>query len=109
MLVLDAQPHRYDQTLSDISGMDIAVHHNDAGTVIKEVRDWLNVARAREWPLPGARALNGDYEIFLTLAPDITNALKLDGLEELPHADFLYVVEQALVRIEVERQGKHAG
>jgi hypothetical protein len=40
-LVLDAEPHRYDQTLSDISGMNIATHHNRPGVIIKEVRDWL--------------------------------------------------------------------
>src|SRR5579863_5628947 len=29
-LILDAEAHRYDKTLSDISGMDIEVHSNDA-------------------------------------------------------------------------------
>ncbi len=105
LLVLDAEPHRYDQTLSDISGMDIAAHHNRPDVIIKEVRDWLNTAHASAGPLPGARALVRDHEIFQRLAPDMTAFLRLDGLEELPHADFLYVVEQALIAIEAGRQG----
>ncbi|HUN43832.1 MAG TPA: hypothetical protein VMU81_26355 [Acetobacteraceae bacterium] len=33
-LILDAEAHRYDKTLSDISGMDIEVHGgNDAGVI----------------------------------------------------------------------------
>lgn len=39
ILVLDAIAHRYDQTLSDISGMDVEVHTNNTGHLIKSVRD----------------------------------------------------------------------
>ncbi len=41
VLVLDAAFHRYDQTLSDISGMDIEAHGNDPAQMIRAVRDWL--------------------------------------------------------------------
>ena len=105
MLVLDAEPHRYDQTLSDISGMDIAVHHNRPRAMIKEMRDWLNAAHAADAPLPGATALAADYELFQGVAPEITAAFRMDGLDELAHVDFLYVVEQALISIEADRQG----
>jgi hypothetical protein len=50
-LILDREPYRYQQFLSDISGQDIAAHGGDATALIAKVRDWLNtVARAR--PLP---------------------------------------------------------
>jgi hypothetical protein len=41
-LILDAVPHRYDATLSDISGQDIAVHKNRPDEAIRCVRDWLS-------------------------------------------------------------------
>ncbi|MEO8812659.1 MAG: hypothetical protein ABI376_07085, partial [Caulobacteraceae bacterium] len=104
ILVLDAEPHRYDQTLSDISGMDVAAHHNRRDAMIKEVRDWLNTAHAAEHPLPGAGALVQDHQEFLNLAPSITSKLRLDGPEELTHIDYLHVVEQAVAELEARRQ-----
>ena len=104
ILVLDAEPHRYDQTLSDISGMDVAVHHNRRDAMIKEVRDWLNTDHAAEHPLPGAGALIQDHQKFLRLAPSIISKLRLDGPEELTHIDYLHVVEQAVAELEVRRQ-----
>lgn len=103
LLILDAEAHRYDQTLSDISGMDIAVHANQSERVIKEVRDWLNSTGSTGVPLPGARALEADYALFQRVAPEITAAFRMDGLDELAHVDFLYVVEQALLSIEARR------
>ena len=44
-LVLDAEPDRYDTTLSDISGLDIQAHANDVRQIIRHVRDWLNANR----------------------------------------------------------------
>jgi hypothetical protein len=103
LLVLDAQPHRYDQTLSDISGMDVACHYNRPESMIKEVRDWLNAAHYAATPLPGSTALAADYELFRSVAPAITAALRMDGLADLAHGDFLYVVGQALIAIEARR------
>jgi hypothetical protein len=103
MLVLDSEPHRYDQSLSDISGMDIASHQNQPAAVMKVVRDWLNTARDTDAPLPGAAALAADHELFQGVAPDITADLRMDGLGELAHVDYLYVVEKALAAIEAGR------
>lgn len=103
-LILDAESHRYDQTLSDISGMDIEAHGNDVRRVIRNVRDWLNANRELGSPLlPGASAIHDDYEAFLKIAPDIVAGLRLDPHDELPHGDFLYVVQIALPLIEAAR------
>ena len=52
-LILEAQPHRYDDALSDISGQDIEVHANDPGPAIRCVRNWLSEHRApNEPPFP---------------------------------------------------------
>ena len=76
-LILDADAHRYDKTLSDISVMDIEAHGSDVRTVVRVVRDWLNANRAHgEPPLLGDTAINEDYD--------------------LPHTDYMHVVETAL-------------
>lgn len=95
-LILDALPHRYDKTLSDISGMDPEAHGNDPVQVIKRVRDWLNTHRHEADPFPGGQALHADYVHFEKIAPDIIAELRLDSPEDLQHHDYLFVVERAL-------------
>ena len=105
-LILDTEAHRYDKTLSDISGMDIEAHANDARTIIRLVRDWLNAHRDEGTPpLPGATAINEDYDAYLRIAPDIVASLRLDPHDDLPHGDYLHVVAVALPRIEAARAG----
>ena len=103
ILVLDAVAHRYDQTLSDISGMDIEAHGNDVARLIKLVRDWLNGGRDEAVPLPGALAIADDYRAFQLLVPDIIAELRLDTFNALPHADYMHLVETALPQIEQAR------
>jgi hypothetical protein len=103
-LILDAEAHRYDKTLSDISGMDIAAHGNQARVLIRHVRDWLNANRPNGAPiLPGAAAIAEDHEIYLRLAPGLAKGLRLDPHDDLPHGDYLYVVREALPLIEAAR------
>jgi hypothetical protein len=104
ILILDAEPHRYDKMLSDISGMDVEAHANDVRAIIKRTRDWLNANReAGGKTLPGAAAINEDHEAYLKLAPDIVRDLRLDPHDELPHVDYLAVVRQALPIIAAAR------
>ena len=103
VLVLDAVLHRYDQTLSDISGMDIEAHGNEPARVIAAVRDWLNSGRGSVPPLPGAAAIIADYAALQDVAAEIIARLRLDQFDMLPHVDFLYVVEAALPMIEAAR------
>lgn len=104
ILILDAEPHRYDKTLSDISGMDIEAHGNKVGRVIKHVRDWLSANRETGLPiLPGAAAITADHEAYLKIAPDIIDELRLDPHDDMPHGDYLHVVEYALPLIEAAR------
>jgi hypothetical protein len=105
-LILDAEAHRYDQTLSDISGMDIEAHSNDAREIIRLVRDWLNANREDGAPpLPGAAAINDDHDAYQAIAADIVGNLRLDPHDDLPHADYLHVVAVALPLIEAARAG----
>jgi len=92
-LILEAQPHRYDAALSDISGQDIAVHANDPERAIGCVRNWLSEhRRPNEPPLPGAGAILADYRLFLAEVGAIINDGRLDPLDSLTHSDFLFVV-----------------
>jgi hypothetical protein len=60
-LILDAEAHRYDMTLSDTSGMDIEPHANSVSEVVRHYRDWLNANREPGAPvLPGAAAISQD-------------------------------------------------
>ena len=86
-LILDAEPHRYDRTLSDISGMDAEAHGNDPLLLIKQARDWLNTHQKVVDPLPGAQALQADYAAVQRIAPDIIEGLRLDPHDDLPHTD----------------------
>jgi hypothetical protein len=108
MLILDAVRDRYDRTLSDLSGMDIEVHGNDAARLIKVVRDWLNVGRDKGAPpLPGSVAITHDYSDFRTLlVPDIIAKLRLDDFDVMPHRDYMHVVETALLQIEAARRAE---
>jgi len=103
ILVLDAVAHRYDQTLSDISGMDVEAHGNDPGRLIKAARDWLNAGRGGGNPLPGSGAIAEDYAAFQLLVPDIIAELRLDGFDALSHVDYMHLVETALPQIEAAR------
>ena len=106
ILILDTESHRYDKTLSDISGMDIEAHGDEVGKVIKHVRDWLNANRKTDAPvLPGAAAIAADHGAYLKIVPDIIAVLRLDPHDDLPHSNYLHVVELALPLIEAARRG----
>jgi len=92
-LILDAERHRYDAALSDISGQDIEVHGNDAAQAIRRVRNWLSEHRPRNaQPLPGAAAMQADYRLFQVEVAALLSAKRLDPLDEVTHSDFLFAV-----------------
>jgi hypothetical protein len=92
-LILDAVPHRYDASLSDVSGQDIDTHGNDPERALGCVRDWLSEHRNSNEPrLPGKAALAADYKRFQSEVGAIIAAARLDPLGTLPHSDYLYVV-----------------
>lgn len=92
-LILEAERHRYDRALSDISGQDIEVHRNNPLEAIKCVRDWLSDHRGRiEPPLPGAAAMQEEYQTFQAEVDAIIAERRLDPLDQLSHSDFLFAV-----------------
>jgi hypothetical protein len=92
-LILEAERHRYDAALSDISGQDIEVHGNDPAQAIRCVRNWLSEHRSRNaQPLPGAAAMQTDYRLFQAEVGALLAAKRLDPLGEITHSDFLFAV-----------------
>ena len=91
-LILDAERHRYDQALSDISGQDIESHGNDPDVAIRCVRNWLSEHRPRNAdPLPGAAALHADYRQFQGEIGPLIVDRRLDP-DDLSHNDYLFLV-----------------
>lgn len=96
-LVLDAEPHRYDRALSDISGQDAESHGNDPEAAIRCVRNWLSEhRRPNEPPLPGAAALQADYRLFTHDLQELLTPRRLDA-DDLTHSDFLFAVRDWIV------------
>lgn len=92
-LILEAEPHRYDQMLSDISGQDIEVHRNSPDEAMRCVRNWLSDHRPRDAPpLRGAAALQADYQLFESEIGNLLTLRRLDPLNQLTHSDFLFAI-----------------
>ncbi|CAN7581405.1 hypothetical protein [Caulobacter sp. LjRoot300] len=102
-LILDADRHRYDAALSDISGQDIESHGNDPDEAIRCVRDWLSDHRARDAPpLPGAGAMREDYRLFNAELATLLSPRRLDP-GTLTHSDFVYAIH-AWVQFRADRE-----
>jgi hypothetical protein len=91
-LILDAERHRYDAILSDISGQDIEAHGSDPDQAIRCVRNWLSEHRSHNAsPLPGAAAIQADYRLFQAEVGALLVPRRLDP-NDLTHNDFLWAV-----------------
>lgn len=98
-LVLETEAHRYDQTLSDISGQDIAYHRNKPALAIAAVREFFNNHRPRgAKALPGAEALAKDYaRIQRSVGPQLAREQRLGRWDDLSFRDYVETLEDALV------------
>jgi hypothetical protein len=97
-LILESAPHRYDKTLSDISGQDIAQHDNDPAQAIRAVREFFNDHRPKgTQALPGAKALMEDYaRIRDDIGPGLAGSQRLENWESLSFRDYVELVEAGL-------------
>ena len=92
LIILDKEPYRYQQSLSDISGQDIDSHGGDIEQLIKRVRNWLNSKTSRK-SIPGARHVFARYQKFEKECPDICLALRFD-IEDIPYNDLLETIAE---------------
>lgn len=70
-LVLDRQPHRFQEFISDISGQDISSRGDDVRQATRAVRDWLATERAGMAHPPGGAATSDRFERFMADLPAI--------------------------------------
>jgi hypothetical protein len=61
-LVLEEQKYRYQATISDLSGSDIASHDGNYATAVRKVRNWLTELGSFE--IIGASKVVAEYEDF---------------------------------------------
>lgn len=77
VLILDREPYRYQQSISDISGQDIQAHSGDPIEAIRCVRDWLRTVSRRK-TLPGAGHIIDRYQQYEADLPGICAALRYE-------------------------------
>ena len=76
-LVLDREPYRYQQFISDIAGQDIQVHNNSPEGAIKAVRNWLRTTSRRQ-TLPSGNVIWERYQSFMTDLPQMAQDFQLE-------------------------------
>ncbi len=101
-LVLDREPYRYREFISDIAGQDPLAHNQDPQTLVTAIRDWLSTFRTG---LMSGSLLWQEYEAFLAELPDLCSNLSLVA-DELTFSDYRGVIYHWLMRAEsVEVEG----
>jgi hypothetical protein len=93
LLILDREPYRYRNFISDVSGQDIHAHAADPNRAIIEVRNWL---ASKGGILPGGATIQTHYARFQTMLPAMCQALALDA-NELTFTDLSWVINKWLI------------
>lgn len=75
--ILDSEPYRYQQAISDISGQDIQCHKGNVDEAIRCVRNWLKTVSKRKI-IPGASYIQDRFHQYETDLPDVCAILKYD-------------------------------
>jgi hypothetical protein len=91
-LILDAEPFRYRQSVSDIAGLDIDYHHNNKRKAIICVRNWL-ASNSGDRRLYSGSLIYRDYLAFHKALPNICNRDNLDR-RELTFLDYNYLANE---------------
>ena len=93
-LILDTEPYRYQQFISDIAGQDIQAHNDAPELTVKVVRDWLRTASRRE-TIPSGGIIWERYQEFREKLPQMAREGRLI-VEELVFNDYTSMVTQWL-------------
>jgi hypothetical protein len=107
-LILDVDRYRYQKFVSDLAGMDIYSHGDNANQAITCARDWLaNVSRRN---LPGGKFIQEAYAKFLSRKPLIARGMGFEP-DAVPYMDYermvtLWLLEAGAPPIARSRRGK---
>ncbi len=93
-LILEAAPHRYQASISDIAGLDIQCHHNSPDDAITVVRNWLRAASGQQ-VLPGPRLIKRQFFGFTSALPE---NCKRNGLDrnDLQFVEYVALAQEWL-------------
>lgn len=92
-LVVDREPYRYQQFLSDIAGQDISAHENDPKSAIRVVRNWLR--SSQKAAIPGPDHIWKRYQTFKKELPGLVRKIRLSP-NEIIFNDYATVVSEWL-------------
>jgi hypothetical protein len=92
-LVLETEPYRYKQFISDLAGVDVSAHNDRVTDVISAVRDWLNSTSkpGKIHPFPSGALIYKEYRKFRRNLPGICKTLDLH-MNQMTFTDYSYVV-----------------
>lgn len=92
LLILDREPYRYRDFISDIAGQDIHAHGADPARAITEVRKWLSSKVAS---LPGGAVVQRHYTQFSDALPSMCAHSDLDHAA-LTYSDMTWLINSWL-------------
>ena len=93
-LILDTEPYRYQQFLSDIAGQDIRAHGDSPDALISVVRNWLRGV-SRRVSIPGPERIKGRFARFSAILPEYCDRLGLDRAD-IQFPEYVTIVEEWL-------------
>lgn len=93
-LIMDSEPYRYQQVLSDIAGQDIRAHSGASGEVITIVRNWLRSMSERK-TIPGPLEIKRRFARFSRALPDYCHRQGLDR-HDLQFPEYVTLIEEWL-------------
>ncbi len=91
-LVLDRERFRFQAFISDIAGQDVESHQGEIGTLIAQVRDFLDNTTGGK-PLPSGAVIMGDFTRMSNELPAICVRLKLDPTD-LKFKNYVWIVAE---------------
>jgi hypothetical protein len=94
LLILDQERYRYQQSISDISGNDIATHSNSPEKALRQIRNWFRKLGDNQIESANKiwRLYNEFIGDFFQIATD--DELSIDDIEEMPWDEFTYYIRQ---------------
>jgi hypothetical protein len=78
-LILDQDPYRYQEFISDIAGQDIRPHSTRQQKAITVTRDWLRACSGK--PMPGGGEIHRQYKRYISRLPVLCRKLQLKPTE----------------------------
>ena len=79
-LLLDAEPYRYQASLSDAGGLDPKIHKNDPQEAIAAIRQFLST-KSGQPRLPGASQIGKRFVLFKSLLPRLLREIPVSAAE----------------------------